>query len=370
MSNQHRSLGRGSVFAVALVAACAGCGTRPGDLGHVVRTLAGQAGQSGSADGTGYAARFYNPTSVTIDVSGNLYVADSGNNAIRKVTPAGAVSTLAGAAGQRGSADGTGSAARFYNPTGVAVDASANLYVADHDNHAIRRITPTGVVSTLAGMAGQQGSADGAGSAARFYYPTGIASDGSGNLYVADSGNHTIRKVTPAGLVNTLAGSPGQQGSADGSGSAARFYDPAGVTVDVSGSVYVADSGNDIIRKITPETTVGTLAGSAGQAGTADGTGSAAGFQAPRGVAVDVSGHVYVADSGNETIRKISAGGEVSTVAGSAGQPGSADGTARFYNPSGVAVDGIGNVYVADNLNHTIRKITLEAPPVSASSRE
>ena len=179
---------------------------------------------------------------MAVDGSGNVYVADSGNYTIRKITPAGVVSTLAGLAGSSGSADGTGSAARFYYPTGVAVDGSGNVYVADTGNYTIRKITPAGVVSTLAGLAGSTGSADGTGSAARFYYPYGVAVDGSGNVYVADTGNYTIRKITPAGVVSTLAGTAGSSGSADGTGSAARFNYPTGVAVDGSGNVYVADS--------------------------------------------------------------------------------------------------------------------------------
>jgi streptogramin lyase len=326
----------------------------------VVTTLAGTAGSSGSADGTGSAARFYQPWGVAVDGSGNVYVADSRNHTIRKITPAGVVTTLAGTAGSSGSANGTGSAARFYYPYGVAVDSSGNVYVADTSNQTIRTITPAGVVTTLAGTAGAYGSADGTGSAARFYYPAGVAVDGSGNVYVADSGS-TIRTITPAGVVTTLAGTAGASGSADGTGSAARFNVPKGVAVDGSGNVYVADTSNHTIRKITPAGGVTTLAGTAGAYGSADGTGSAARFYYPEGVAVDASGNVYVADAGNNTIRKITPAGVVTTLAGTARLQGSADGTgsaARFYYPRGVAVDGSGNVYVADTQNSTIRAIT------------
>src|SRR5207245_2370200 len=183
--------------------------------------------------------------------------------------------TLAGAA-SIGSADGTGSAARFYFPTGVATDSSANVYVADQYNHTIRKITPAGVVTTLAGLAGNPGRGDGTGSAARFNYPSGVATDSSGNVYVADPYNHTIRKITPAGVVTTLAGLAENPGSADGTGSAARFSAPWGVATDSSGNVYVADTFNYTIRKITPAGVVTTLAGLAGNPGTHDGTGRAA----------------------------------------------------------------------------------------------
>jgi streptogramin lyase len=325
----------------------------------VVTTFAGTAGSYGSADGTGSAARFFWPSGVAVDGSGNVYVADSSNSTVRKITPAGVVTTLAGTAGASGSADGTGSAARFYSPRGVAVDGSGNVYVADSQNHTIRTITPAGVVTTLAGTAGSSGSADGTGSAARFDYPEGVAVDGSGNVYVADYNNHTIRKITPAGVVTTLAGTAGARGSADGTGNAARFTFPKGVAVDGSGNVYVADGGNNAIRKITPAGVVTTLAGTAGSYGSADGTGSAARFWGPSGVAVDGSGNVYVADTSNNTIRKITPAGVVTTLAGTAGSGESADGTgsaARFSSPYGVAVDGIGNVYVADGGNNAIRK--------------
>ena len=329
--------------------------------GGKVSTLAGLAGSFGSADGTGSAARFDGPYGVAVDGSGNVYVSDSYNHTIRKITPPGTVSTLAGSAENSGSADGTGNAAQFNWPHGVAVDCSGNVYVADTGNHTTRKITPAGDVSTLAGLAGGYGSADGTGSAAQFGAPHGVALDGSGNVYVADTYNYTIRQVTPAGVVSTLAGLAGSIGSADGTGSAARFNLPYGVAGDGSGNVYVADYGNCTIRKITPAGVVSRLAGLPGGSGGADGTGSAARFDGPAGVAVDGSGNVYVADSGNYTIRKITPAGAVSTMAGLPGSPGSADGTgsaAQFWYPSGVAVDGSGNVYAADMKGCTIRKIT------------
>ena len=188
------------------------------------------------------------------------------NDTIRKITPAGVVTTFAGTAGQSGSADGTGAAARFTNPEGTAVDGAGNVYVADTFNDTIRKITPAGVVTTLAGTAGQGGSADGTGAAARFAFPTGVAVDGAGNVYVADTDNDTIRKITPAGVVTTLAGTAGQSGSADGTGAAARFNSPFGLAVDGAGNIYVADEDNDAIREITPAGVVSTLAGTAGQA--------------------------------------------------------------------------------------------------------
>jgi len=215
-----------------------------------VTTFAG--GVSGSTDGTGADARFKRPQGVAVDGDGNVYVADSENYTIRKITPAGVVTTLAGTAGSQGSADGTGADARFYHPVGVAVDGDGNLYVTEDYNHTIRKITPAGEVTTLAGTAELSGSDDGTGADARFDSPVGVAVDGDGNLYVTDRDNNTIRKVTPAGVVITLAGAAGSQGSDDGTGPLARFDSPVGVAVDGDGNLYVADRDNNTIRKVTP----------------------------------------------------------------------------------------------------------------------
>jgi hypothetical protein len=327
----------------------------------MVTTVAGLAEHAGSTDGVGATARFNYPRGLAVDSAGNLYVADSVNQAIRKITPAGVVRTFAGHAESPGSADGTSSTARFYWPCGAGADNSGNLYVADTYNHTIRLVTPEGVVTTVAGGAGTPGRADGAGNAARFWYPSGTAVNGAGDVYVADAGNHVIRRVTPAGAVTTVAGSAGAPGRADGTGGAARFTNPRGVAVDGTGNVYVADAGNHLIRKATAAGVVTTLAGLAGNPGSADGAGTAARFNYPRGVAVDGTGNVYVADSLNGTIRKVTPAGVVATLAGSAGAIGDADGaggTARFGYPLGIAVDGGGNAYVADLTSDTIRKVT------------
>src|SRR6267154_2004509 len=326
----------------------------------VVSTLAGTAGVFGSADGTGAAASFFFPRGVATDSAGNVYVADTSNNTIRKITPAGAVTTLAGTAGFSGSSDGTGLAARFNLPRGIAADGAGNLYVAELVNNTIRKITPAGVVTTLAGTAGGVGGADGAGAAASFNFPCSVAIDSASNVYVAD-GNHTIRKITPVGVVSTLAGTTGVIGSTDAAGAAASFNSPVGVATDSAGNVYMADTSNNTIRKITPAGAVTTLAGAAGIGGSSDGTGPAASFNFPQGLATDSAGNVYVADTLNNTIRKITLAGVVSTLAGVVGIPGSTNGTgtaATFESPRGVAADSAGNVYVADSSNHTIRKIT------------
>jgi sugar lactone lactonase YvrE len=327
----------------------------------MVTTLAGQAGSKGSADGNGAAARFDNPLGIACDAAGNLYVADDINNTFRKITSAGQVTTLAGKAGATGGADGMGAAARFAGPFGVACDAAGNLYVTESDGDTIRKITPARKVTTLAGKAGAPGSANGRGAAARFDGPCGIARDAAGNLYVADASDFTIRKITPAAVVTTLAGRAGSEGSADGSRAAARFLTPQGIACDAAGNLYVADTDNDTIRKITPAGLVTTLAGKAGIVGSADGSGAAARFNNPHGIACDAAGNIYVADSDNCAIRKITPAGLVTTLAGKAGVMGSADGSgaaAGFYTPNGIACDAAGTLYVADYGNDTVRKIT------------
>jgi len=284
--------------------------------------LAGTPGTSGSADGTGTAARFNTANYVTANpTTGTIYIGDFGNSTIRTVTPGGVVSTLAGAPGSFAFADGTGSAARFNGNGGLALDAAGNLFVADWDNFLVRRVTAAGVVTTLAGSPGSAGSTDGTGAAARFVNPNGLAIDTAGNVYAADWGNATIRRITPAGVVTTLAGTPGSPGSADGTGAAARFSQPTGVAVDSAGNVYVADQGNNTIRRITQAGVVTTLAGLAGSSGSTDGTGSAARFTSPSVLSISPTGDLFViAGVNGETVRKITAAGVVTTVVGVAGQ--------------------------------------------------
>ncbi len=304
------------------------------------------------------------PAGIARDAAGNFYVADASSNTVQKITSAGVVSTLAGAAGAAGSQDGIGASARFNQPNGVALDAAGNLYVADTGNATIRKISADGTVITLAGSPASRGSRDGAGSDALFNQPSGLAVDGAGNLYVADTYNATIRKITPAGTVSTLAGLAGSRGEADGSGTAARFNYPSGLAVDGTGNLYVADTYNATIRKVSPSGMVTTLAGSAGIIGAVDLTGTNALFNQPWGIAVDAAGNVYVADTGSAIIRRISAGGAVSTLAGVAGVAGFADGpgpSALFNQPHGLVLDGSGNLFVADTANAAIRRVASDA---------
>ena len=322
-----------------------------------VTTLAGLAGTSGSSDGTGTAARFWYPLGVAADSAGNVYVSDTQNLTVRKITPAGVVTTLAGTVGLY-NANGDGGV--FDSPTGLAVDPAGNVYVADTGANAIFKVAPGGSVSVLAGdvhLFGVGGYADGTGTAAQFKAPYGLALDGSGNLYVADTGNEVIRKVTPSGVVTTLAGVAGKTGSADGSGTSALFNNPSALAIDSAGNLYVADADNRTIREISPSGAVTTLAGEPGVSGDANGMGSAALFLNPLGLAVGSSGNVFVAD--NDAIREVSPSGEVTGFAGALVY-GSNDGTgaeAQFDWPTALAVDGEGNAYVADTLNGSLRKI-------------
>jgi ribosomal protein S11 len=382
----------------------------PGATNWQVITLAGQPGVPGTNDGTTNAS-FRSPGAIAVDQSTNLYVADTYNQTIRLITPVGTnwvVSTIAGSRGVAGNANGLGATASFSLPAGIAVDASSNLFVADMGNSEIREIAPTGtnwIVGTLAAVnfpagialngsnslvvadssddtvvtvsyggvvgamagSGGFGSADGAGAGASFNNPQGTAVGPGGLIYVADSFNNTIRQITPEGGVSTLAGLAGGAGSTDGMNGFARFQMPAGVAVDAGGNVYVADAGNEVIRRVAPAGTnwvVTTIAGQAGIPGFLDGTGTAAQFNAPEAITVDSATNLYIADSGNDEIREMSPDGtnwNVTTLAGEVEIPGAADGestNAQFNAPAGIALDGFGNLYVADAGNNEIRQVS------------
>jgi DNA-binding beta-propeller fold protein YncE len=282
-----------------------------------VSTLAGT-GKEGHQNGEGSVAQFRHPTGVAVDGDGNLIVADCDNHRIRKITPQGHVSALAGT-GEGGYREGEGTVAQFNKPYGVAVNGDGNNIVSDLKNHRIRKITSRGLVSTLAGT-GEMGHRDGGGAIAqsslwdgRVYHPTGLAVDGDGNVIVADKDNHRIRRITPQGQVSTLAGT-GEKGHRDGEGTIAQFNTPKGIVVDGDGNVIVGDSGNDRIRKITPQGHVATLAGT-GEAGNKDGDRVAsAQFNYPVGVAVDENGNIIVADWKNHCIRCVASNGAVTPL--------------------------------------------------------
>ncbi|MSP62851.1 MAG: hypothetical protein EXR72_21465 [Myxococcales bacterium] len=331
----------------------------------VTTTFAGGMGVAGFTDGPPGVARFNSPYSLACDGK-NLYVADVSNHAIRQIVLAnGAVSTLAG--GGAGYSDAVGVAARFSSPQGIALDGST-LYVADVNNRVVRAINlMTGGVTTLAGGVGQSGSIDGLGANARFSNIQGLAADGAGNLFVSDTGNHTIRQIVIANAsVSTFAGLAGNAGIQNGIGAAARFRNPIGLVVENKDTLYVADTGNHTIRQINlPMANVTTVAGSAPNANYADGTGGAALFNSPTYLDVDGKGNLFVADQSNHAIRKVVVmSGAVTTFAGLGASFGAADGVgaaARFNNPAGMASDGKDTLFVSDNNNQTIRKITISS---------
>ena len=334
------------------------------DTPLVISTLAGSVGNGALENGTGTGAEFNIPSGIAVDTSGNLFIADFLSNAIREVTPAGVVTTPYGSlSATAGSTNGSGNGALFNNPNGIAADLANNLYVADTGNNLIRKIA--------------SGSATTFGAGGNFKTPEGVAVDSSGNVYVADTGNNTIREINSAGVVTTLAGQKGTAGYQDGNATTqALFNAPSAVAVDAFRNVYVADFGNSVIRKISGGQ-VTTVAGQGGVAGYRDGPAGAALFNTPSGIALDGSGNIYVADclvpplntnaAGNNLVRKISPAGAVSTLAGQPGNEGSSDGTgagAQFYSVQAVALNNsTGAVYLADTYNQTIRMGVPEAPP-------
>ncbi len=329
----------------------------------VIKTVAGT-GSIGYGDGALRSAQFGTIRGIVLDRSGVIYVADESSTTIRKITSTG-VSTIAGLSRNFGSADGQGATARFNGPTGIAVDNASNLFVTEQHNYTIRKISPSGAVTTFAGLAGSQGSADGQGSAARFYSPFGITIDATGNLYVSEYHNSTIRKITPAGLVTTFAGLAGSAGRVDGLGTAARLHGPRGMAVDRSGNIYVAEGGggsSGAVRKITPQGMVTTFAVIPGPRENVD--------SGPADVAIDSTGNLYVIDRYNPVIRRITPSGVATIVAGFNDREGNVDGTgidARFKTEGGaLAIDEAGNLYIGDTSNFEIRVGLAGLPQIRA----
>jgi sugar lactone lactonase YvrE len=292
-------------------------------------------------------SRFNAPADIAVSDAG-CYVADAGNNTIRMIK-AGASTTVAGAAGQYGSIGGSSGHARFNEPDGVGVAQDGTVYVADRYNAIIRRITPDGVVTTFAGRSGLTGNADGPASSARFNNPRRIAVAADGTIYVADTGNHAVRRIVPAGTVTTVFAS-----------SESDRMDPIGLAIDSEGNLLVADAWSHVVRKIDHEGRLSIVAGLPGVSGSADGPVGSARFNAPEGVAVDSEGAVYIADTANHTIRKI-LNGVVTTAAGRAGLAGAVDGSGlvvRLNHPSGIRCDAHGRLWIADSGNHAIRLMT------------
>lgn len=339
---------------------------------YVFTTVAGQSEQPGSADGQGTAARFNHPQGIELDPSGNLFVADTGNHTIRKITPAGQVTRVAGVTGQSWSAAAPNAGDLLFEPTDLALDAQGNLFVADSRTHTIRKIAPNGATQVLAGEPGSPGSADGLGREARFNRPTGIAIDPDGVLYVADRGNSILRLVRADGLVRTFAGSAGIATVRDDLGGAERFADPSAIAVDGVLQHYVAELDSHVLRTTLFLPPIGliasTLAGSPTEAGTADGPQGR--LLAPGGVVVEGPGRLLVTDYAAQTLRRVTAQGVLLTLAGAPGQRGGTDGPAsraRFSGPTGIAVDAAGRIFIADTDGSTIRRgdpVASASPPV------
>lgn len=361
-----------AIVAMFLLSACGGGGgagsSSSSPSSDAITIFAGEPFGSGNANGSRNNASFYNPWGVAVDSSGNTYVADYRNHTIRRITPEGVVSTYAGKAGSYGHTNGSLTDARFYYPAGLVFDSAGNLFVSEPNNAAIRKITPAGVVSTFAGSS--YGHQDGTGTGAKFGQIVSIAVDSTDNLYVADDSFHVIRKISPAAVVTTLAGSPSSSGTADGNGSSAQFKTPRGIAVDNAGNVFVADTANNAIRKIAPNGDVSTFAGLKGSTGSTNGTGTAARFSAPHGLLFDANGNLLVADQENDLIRKISPNAVVSTIAGGSMWGTDGVGTAAgFRGPRGLAKDTGGNIYIVDSGSHIIRKLATDGTVSTLAGR-
>jgi streptogramin lyase len=342
--------------------------SRPVQRGSVT-TEAGVPGRTGAEDGGADVATFTRPADVAEGPDGALYLADSGNHVVRRISPDGQVSTFAGLAGVPGDADGKREAARFRNLRSLLFDAMGNLWIADSGNHTIRRISPEGQVTTAAGQAGVSGCADGETAASLFNFPMGLSIDREASIYVADNRNNAIRKISGEGFVTTLAGKAGEAGYADGQGATALFNRPVDTAIDEDGNVYCTDSNNYVIRKIDREGNVTTLSGKAGVRGIVDGPASEALLVLPAGLCRISPTRFLFSD--RHVIRQVDIHGTVTTVAGSPrlesgpaiSGAGVQDGTglaARFRLPSGLCLSAQGHIHIADQNNHTIRRMSVD----------
>jgi RHS repeat-associated protein len=343
-----------------------GDGTTIRNNAHIIETVAGNGTWGYSGDGGPAAqAKLSNPFAVAVDTAGNIYIADLFNHCIRKVDTSGIITTVAGDGTWGYSGDGGPAAqAKLRWLYGVVVDAAGNIYIADTGNYCIRKVDTNGIITTVAGDGTQSYSGDGGpATQAKLYNPHGVAVDTAGNIYIADPGNHCIRKVDTSGTITTVAGDGTQGYSGDGGPAAqAKLYNPLGVAVDASGNIYIADMLNHCIRKVDTSGIITTVAGDGTQSYSGDGGPAAqAKLDFPCGVAVDASGNIYIADSYNHRVRKVDTSGIITTVSGDGTQGYSGDGgpatEAKLCSPCGVAVDASGNIYIADSSNHCIRKV-------------
>lgn len=409
----------GMALGIGLLAAC-GDDPLPGEGGTgganpgtgagtvTVALFAGSLQGAGSQDGVGTAAQFNSPSGVAQDVAGNAYVADTANHTLRRIAPDGTVTTLAGTAGQAGSTDGGGAAARLSSPRGIAIDGAGNLYVADSGNHVVRKVQTGGVVTTVAGVAGQSGTVDGGAQVARLQSPSDVALDAAGNLYVVSGG--AVRRISPDGTVATFATSRAlpvtavtvdglgnvyvaespASGPTSGAGTVRKLSSqgeplawggaadgivgvpyPADLAADSAGNVYVAVSGafnpvpsvrstSRLVVRISSIGEVATVAGLANDDRTADGIGTAARLRDPRAISLGAGGRLVVVETEPGTVRQIDSQGRVSTLAGGQGD-GLADGqgtAARLFDPRGIAAAADGTLYVADSGNRALRRIS------------
>ncbi|MXZ34666.1 MAG: hypothetical protein F4Z21_05275, partial [Acidobacteria bacterium] len=302
---------------------------------------------------------------MAVDGSGNLFIADSGNHRIRRVDPSGIITTVAGREERGFSGDGGPAIqAGFDYPLDVVVDSAGNLFIADSGNHSIRRVGPSGAISTIAGSRKQGFGGDGDPAVtAQLRGPAGVAVDSAGNLFIADSGNDRIRRVDPSGVITTMAGM-GARGFGGDNGSAvdAQLFIPAGVAVDSTGNLFIADSANDRIRRVDPSGTISTIAGTRQRRFNGDnGPATQARLHAPFGLATDNAGNLFIADYWNHRIRRVDPTGTISTIAGTGERGHSGDGgpavAARLNSPDGIVVDSAGNLFIADSSNHRIRRV-------------
>ena len=333
---------------------------------QIISTIAGNGTGWYSGDGgQATAATLNQPFGVAVAAAGNMYIADYNNSVIRKVSTAGIISTIAGNGTAGYSGDGSAAtAAQLNNPTGLALDAIGNVYIADWGNSVIRKVNTAGIISTYAGNGTAAYTGDGGqATAAALADPTGVAVDAAGNVYIADYSNNRIRKVSTAGIISTIAGNgTGAYTGDGGQATAATLNSPYGVAVDAVGNMYIADWGNSVIRKVSAASIINTIAGTGTAAYSGDGgQATAATLNNPQGVAFDASGNVYIADRNNSRIRKVSTAGIIGTYAGNGTFGYTGDGgqatAAALAVPNGVAVDAAGNMYIADMGNNRIRKV-------------
>jgi trimeric autotransporter adhesin len=327
----------------------------------IITTLTGStAGYSGDGGPAG-SAQISNPAGIDVDRAGNVFIADAGNNRIRMVTPAGVISTVGGTGTVGFSGDGgPAPAAQFVVPVDVSVDGNGNLFIADQGNYRIREVNAAGVINSVAGTTDNGRPA----SFAQLYFPNTVVADGDGNVFIADTDAHRIRKITPAGIMTIVAGNGSAGFSGDGGPAiSAQLYYPAAIAVDAAGSLFIADTRNERVRKVTPDGIITTVAGNlTGRAAGDGGPALQAQLIEPAGVAVDAAGNLFIAEAAGNRVREVNTAGVISTIAGNGTYGFSGDGgpalSAQLALPTGIAVDGAGDVFIADSMNNRIRIVT------------